>query len=213
MTYRTPQEAFWAGDFGNEYIDRNGEKSLPQRTRMLARMLDRTSDIGSIIEYGANIGLNLRALRQLIPDAEFWAVEINKRACDLMRKEAWIHVQNNSLLDFRPERTLDLVLIQGVLIHINPANLGAVYEVLYRSSSNYICISEYYNPTPVEVLYRGHAERLYKRDFAGEVMTAHPDLELIDYGFAYHRDKRYLADDLTWFLLKKQRPRIGVETM
>jgi spore coat polysaccharide biosynthesis protein SpsF len=80
MNYRTPQEAFWASDFGNEYIGRNGEESIPQRTRMLARMLDRTSDVRSVIEYGANIGLNLRALRQLVPDAEFWAVEINELA-------------------------------------------------------------------------------------------------------------------------------------
>lgn len=205
MNYRTPQEAFWAGDFGNEYIARNGEESIPQRTRLLARMLDHTSDIRSIIEFGANIGLNLRALRQLIPDAEYWAVEINKRACDLMGKESWIHAANCSLIEFQPSRAFDLVLMQGVLIHINPAELGAVYELLYKSTTKYVCINEYYSPTPVEVPYRGHAEKLYKRDFAGELMAAHPELELIDYGFAYHRDRKYPGDDLTWFLLEKKR--------
>lgn len=204
MNYRTPQEDFWAGDFGNEYIARNAEESIPQRTRLLSRMLARAANIQSVIEFGANIGLNLRALRQLIPDAEYWAVEINKRACDLMRKEPWIHIHNCSLLDFQPPRTFDLVLIQGVLIHISPAELNAVYELLCRSTSRYVCINEYYNPTPVEVQYRGHAERLYKRDFAGEMMAAHPELELIDYGFAYHRDKKYPGDDFTWFLLEKR---------
>jgi spore coat polysaccharide biosynthesis protein SpsF len=204
MNYRTTQEGFWAGDFGNEYIARNGEETIPQRMRLLTKMLDRSSNIRSVIEFGANIGLNLRALRQLIPDAEYWAVEINKRACDVMRNERWIHVHNASLFDFQVARTFDLVLIQGVLIHINPAELNAVYELLYRSTNKYVCINEYYNPTPVEVQYRGHAERLYKRDFAGELMVAHPALELIDYGFAYHRDSKYLGDDFTWFLLEKR---------
>ena len=32
---------------------------------------------------------------------------------------------------------------------------------------------------------RGHSDRLFKRDFAGEMMDRHPQLQLIDYGFAY----------------------------
>lgn len=204
MDYKTQQEAFWAGEFGNEYIARNGEESLPQRTRLLSRILDRSHNIRSVLELGANIGLNLRAMRQLIPDAEYWAVEINERACDFMRKEPWIHVHNTSLLDFQPSRTFDLVLTQGVLIHVNPSELDTVYDLICQSTRKYICINEYYNPTPVEIQYRGHAERLYKRDFAGELLTAHPELELIDYGFAYHRDTKYPGDDLTWFLLEKR---------
>jgi hypothetical protein len=64
-------------------------------------------------------------------------------------------------------------------------------------------VCEYYNPAPVIVHYRGHADRLFKRDFAGELMEQW-NLRLIDYGFAYRRDK-YLPyqDDVTWFLLEK----------
>lgn len=204
MSYKTTQEAFWAGEFGNEYIARNGEESIPQRIRLLAKALERSSGIRSVAEFGANIGLNLRALRQIMPGAEYCAVEINERACDALRKEKWITVYNASLFDFKPIRTFDLVLVQGVLIHINPGELQTVYELLYRSSNKYICISEYYNPTPVEVQYRGHAGKLFKRDFAGELMATHPDLELIDYGFAYRRDKNFPGDDLTWFLLEKR---------
>ena len=39
--------------------------------------------------------------------------------------------------------------------------------------------------------------------FAGELLDAYPDLELVDYGFQYHRDHNFPADDSTWFLLKK----------
>ena len=30
-----------------------------------------------------------------------------------------------------------------------------------------------------------------------------PDLRLLDYGFAYHRDPVFPQDDITWFLLEK----------
>jgi len=35
------------------------------------------------------------------------------------------------------------------------------------------------------------------------MMDTYPDLKLVDYGFIYHRDTQFPADDLTWFLLKK----------
>ena len=64
-------------------------------------------------------------------------------------------------------------------------------------------IAEYYNPTPVEVTYRGHSRRLFKRDFAGELLSAYDDLQLVDYGFSYHGDPVMPQDDITWFLLEK----------
>ena len=97
----------------------------------------------------------------------------------------------------------DLVLIKGVLIHINPDYLPQVYETLYQSTGRYLLISEYYNPTPVQVSYRGHSDRLFKRDFCGEFLDHYPDFELIDYGFVYHRDPNFPQDDTTWFLLER----------
>lgn len=52
--------------------------------------------------------------------------------------------------------------------------------------------------------YRGHEQRLFKRDFAGEMLDAYPDLRLVDYGFVYRRDPVFPADDLTWFLMEKK---------
>lgn len=52
--------------------------------------------------------------------------------------------------------------------------------------------------------YRGNKNRLFKRDFAGEFMDKFPDVQLVEYGFAYHRDKRYMVDDVNWFLLEKR---------
>ena len=52
--------------------------------------------------------------------------------------------------------------------------------------------------------YRGHDARLFKRDFAGEMLDRFSDLRLVDYGFRYHRDPAHPADDLTWFLMEKR---------
>ena len=90
----------------------------------------------------------------------------------------------------------------GVLIHIQPDRLPTIYENLFKGSKKYILIGEYYNPTPVEIEYRGVSGVLYKRDFAGELIDSF-DLKLIDYGFIYHRDEIKKLDDITWFLLSK----------
>lgn len=75
--------------------------------------------------------------------------------------------------------------------------MNDIYTLLYECSTSWILINEYYNPTPVEVTYRGHAESLFKRDFAGEMLDRYPDLKLIDYGFQYFRDNNFPADDCT----------------
>ncbi|WP_201246125.1 pseudaminic acid biosynthesis-associated methylase [Halochromatium salexigens] len=112
-------------------------------------------------------------------------------------------IHHTSILDFSPEKPVDLTLIKGVLIHIAPEQLAGVYDKLYQSSKRYILIAEYYNQTPVSIPYRGHQDRLFKRDFAGEMLDRFPDLQLIDYGFVYHRDPMFPQDDITWFLLQR----------
>ena len=112
-------------------------------------------------------------------------------------------VHHQSILEFSPERKYDMVLISGVLIHMSPEALPTIYDLLYEASGRYVCLVEYYNPTPVEVPYRGHTGKLFKRDFAGEMLDKFSDLRLVDYGFIYHRDNNFPLDDLTWFLLEK----------
>ena len=54
--------------------------------------------------------------------------------------------------------------------------LDLVYQKLYDASSSYILIAEYYNPSPVTISYRGHQDRLFKRDFAGEFLNKLKDI-------------------------------------
>ncbi len=202
--FKTEQEGFWAGEFGNQYTDRNqGMPLIAANLSLFSRVLQRTQSVRTAIEFGANIGLNLAALRMLLPAIELSAIEINSKAADALRKQGGITIYQQSILEFQPDYCRDLVLIKGVLIHINPDSLPQVYELLYDTSKRYICVAEYYSPSPVEVPYRGNKERLFKRDFAGEMLDRFSDLKLVDYGFLYHRDNHFPQDDITWFLLEK----------
>lgn len=203
---KTEQEQFWAGKFGDEYTERNqGGLTLASNVALFAKIIARTRPIQSLIELGANRGLNLQAIKQLLPKTKLTAVEINEIAIKELQASLGdsIEVYHQSILDFFPKAKYDFALIKGVLIHINPDYLGNIYDLLYSCSSRYICMVEYYNPKPVEVTYRGHEGKLFKRDFAGEMMDKFPDLKLLDYGFLYHRDYQFPQDDVTWFLLEK----------
>ena len=58
-------------------------------------------------------------------------------------------VFEESILNFSSQQTFDLVVIKGVLIHMNPEYLPQIYEVLYRATGRYLLVCEYYNPSPV----------------------------------------------------------------
>ncbi|MBL0709092.1 MAG: pseudaminic acid biosynthesis-associated methylase [Sulfurimonas sp.] len=206
MSFTTDQERFWAGEFGDEYIERNNDKWLiASNMALFSSVLKRTRGVKSLIEFGANIGMNLRPLSTLLPKAEISAIEINQKAVEKLNKvERLKSVYHESILDFKTDKKFDFVFTKGVLIHINPDLLDKVYASMYDCSSRYICMIEYYNPTPVEVSYRGHSEKLYKRDFAGEMMQKYPDLELVDYGFIYKNDPVFMQGDATWFLMQKR---------
>lgn len=204
MEYKTKQEQFWAGEFGDSYIVRNkGNKVLSSNVALFGEILSKTRNVKSAIEFGANIGLNLRAIAQLDKGIALSAIEINKKAVRALKKMKNVKTYSQSILDYSPDYPRNFVFTKGVLIHFDPDYLPHVYDLLHESSNRYICIIEYYNPTPVEIPYRGHRDRLYKRDFAGELLDRHDDLILASYGFVYHRDNNFPQDDINWFLLEK----------
>jgi spore coat polysaccharide biosynthesis protein SpsF len=207
LNYKTAQEIFWAGTFGDEYIQRNkGEEYLASNLNFFSKAFQQVGRPSSLIEFGANIGMNLKAIKLLFPNIDLFGIEINEQAAKQLAN--WIgnnNVFQGSIFDYSPTTPCEIALIKGVLIHINPEMLPLVYEKLYLASSKYILVCEYYNPSPVAIPYRGHDDRLFKRDFAGELLERYSDLELMDYGFQYKRDKAFPQDDITWFLLEKKR--------
>lgn len=205
--FETEQENFWAGEFGEGYRQRNrGAAWVASNTVFFARVLSRGGVLPkSILELGANIGLNLQALRRLCPETELEAVEINAESAAMLSQQMPdVKVHVDSLLTWNPPRTYELVFTKGVLIHINPDELRKVYRLMYEASDRYVLMAEYYNPVPQTISYRGHDNRLFKRDFAGDFLDLFPEVRCVDYGFVWRRDAVCPDDDLTWFLLEKR---------
>ncbi|MEX6505914.1 pseudaminic acid biosynthesis-associated methylase [Jiella sp. M17.18] len=203
MTYETEQERFWSGDFGEGYRERNrSEALLMSKIALWNRILASAHGVASICELGCNIGLNLAALHRIAPKTALSAVEINAEAAAQARALNVAEVTTGTILAPLDLPPVDLAFTCGVLIHISPDHLAKAYENLVRLSRRYVVVAEYYNPSPVSVPYRGHADRLFKRDFAGELMDGY-GLKLVDYGFVWRRDNWAPQDDVTWFLLEK----------
>ena len=204
MAFKTSQEEFWAGDFGDAYNDRNkGENLLATNLNIFSQILKTMPGANSLVELGANIGMNLDALHLLAPSMELSAVEINQKASEVLKEKKHVKkVFQGRLLDWK-EEPRDVALIKGVLSHQNPDDLPEVYRLLDRSSKKYVVIVEYYNPSPVTVQYRGNTDKLFKRDFAGEFMEMFPNYKLRHYQFFYRRDPLFPADDITAFILEK----------
>lgn len=203
--YKTEQEKFWAEQFGDDYIARNqSDQLLASNLSFFSKALNRCGKIDSCIEFGANIGMNLKAIKLLYPEIILRGIEINENAANiLMNTIGEDNVIVGSIFDKSFDQKADISLIKGVLIHINPEMLEVVYEQLYKSSDKFILIAEYYNPTPVTINYRGHSDRLFKRDFAGEFLGKYEGCKLVDYGFLYRKDPAFPQDDITWFLIEK----------
>ena len=204
MTYQTEQEKFWATDFGNEYPDRNeGETLIASNIALFSKILRSAPTVKSVAELGCNIGLNLTALNRIHQELDLRGYEINELAAKAAADQKMAEIVNTTITEpLASDKKFDLTFTKGVLIHINPDKLDAVYENLYALSSRYIMVCEYYNPSPVAIEYRGHKDRLFKRDFAGELISKY-NLRLLDYGFNYHRDPYFTNDDTTWFLMEK----------
>lgn len=203
---KNEQEEFWSGAFGDQYIDRNkGESLLASNVYFFSNSLKKIEAIDNVIEFGANIGMNLKALNIILPKTEKFAVEINKKAAlELSKTISAENIFNCSIAEFESTKQFDLCLIKGVLIHIAPDSLQDTYKKLVKHTRKFLLIAEYYNPEPVEIKYRDYSNKLFKRDFAGEIMANHPEMKLIDYGFSYRNDPKFPQDDITWFLFEKK---------
>ena len=195
---------FWKGDFGNNYTRRIvGENLIGEREAFYRLALGGADQpIKSVIEFGANRGLNLLALQRII-DARMTAVEINELALSELSNVGGVHVIQSNMLEFQGQDQYDLSLSMAVLMHIPPEALPQAYGALYHSSRRYVLIAEYYNPKPELIEFQGRNDLLWKRDFAGEMLDLYPDLKVIDYGFLWRRDPVMPLYDLTWFLMEK----------
>lgn len=207
-TQDTEQVQFWRGDFGDAYIDRNSNNANNLRARIAFWSQLMACLVGpaprSILEIGANIGNNLHALRHLT-DAEFFALEPNEKARKILVSDGVVPAPNihNGIASSinLPDKSVDLAFTSSVLIHIHPDDLEVACREIYRVTARYIVCIEYFSDKPEEAHYRGHSERLFKRDFGDYWLNLFPKMETVRYGFAWKRVSG--LDNLTWWIFRK----------
>lgn len=204
----TTQSEMWKGEFGDEYIDRNQPTTaaIRSRVRAYATILDHigSAPLASILECGANLGLNLRALRRLV-GAELFAIEPNERAGKIAVDDGVLPAANmrNATLESLPfeDDSIDLVFTSGVLIHVPPEQLDRAYQEMHRVARRFVLSLEYFSKSPETIRYRGHSELLFKRDFGAKWLELFPDIEPVAQGFFW--EKTTGLDDITWWLFRK----------
>jgi len=195
------QEANWAGDFGDKYHKRSPGNDLANERFFDEVLFSQT--FGSIIEFGAGTGSNLRAIRKM-SDAHLGAVELNQSAIKSLESVANV-VFPISVLEYGcPVPAWELAFTKGLLIHIPPQHLPRAYQSLYNAAIKAILICEYFSPRLEEVKYQGLANMMWKGPHAYQMLDAYPDLKLVNYGFVSSRDQDMAQDDLNWWLLEKQ---------
>lgn len=199
---KTDQERFWEGPFGDEYTERN-QMSPEGRKPFFSRVLARTSGVRRICELGSNRGHNLVALQQIDASLQLTGVELNQQAYLELVRIPGVRAIHSSIQDLDREQRFDLVFTCGVLIHFEPEDLPAVYRRMAELADHYVLVSEYFSPSPAELAYRGHAGKLFKRDFGGEFLDVNSgQFTVVDYGFLWKRLEP-AWDNVTWWLFER----------
>ncbi len=208
--FENEQVKLWRGEFGDEYLVRNAPtpKRVANQTRFWAKLFDTLAVQGlkpnSILEIGANVGINLRALKNL-SDAELFAVEPNDQAREILIRDSVVP-EGNALATTGEvigleDNAVDMAFTAGVLIHVNPDTLAQVCAEIHRVSRKTIVCAEYFSANPETITYRGHSDKLFKRDFGAFWLEQFPSLKLLDYGFAWKPVTG--LDNITWWIFSK----------
>jgi len=190
----------WKSNFGVEYTTRN---RISPRSRINAfKSMIKDLNVRKILEIGCNVGHNLVALSEL---GEFQLVGLEPSKYAVLQgrlSSNVISILEGDVFDipFR-DGYFDLVFTSGVLIHVSLADLPKAIDEIYRVSSKYILVIEYFAENETLIPYRGHNNLLWKRDFKKHFMERYPNLKLLRSGF-WDRENGF--DRTHWWLFERQ---------
>lgn len=158
-------EAFWAGDFGDAWMERNHAAARARSWFWsdVAAWLEPES----VLEVGCGTGGNLACLAS--HTNRLTGVDINQRALQLARaevSEASIVASSARSMPF-PDHTFDTVISMGLLIHQTAQSVTQVMDEIDRVCSRHVLLLEYHADEPTDIEYRGNPGVLIKRNFGG----------------------------------------------
>lgn len=208
MTERSEQADRWAGEFGEEWTDRNPdsvremdesyrEKFGTTRTALNRQFLDVVDRDARVLEVGCNLGIQLAALRELGFE-NLYGIDVMADAVERAHElRPTLDVIEGDALDIPfKDDFFDLVFTSGTLIHVDPSDVELAVSEIARCSREYVWGYEYFAEEYTEVTYRGHENFLWKADFPGiyqRVSALEPvSLEYLEYPDSGNRDVMFL---------------------
>ncbi len=190
-------ERLWAGDFGEEYTNRNNS-AFNLRKYFWNKLCSKLRP-HEVLEVGCNSGGNLKWIS---PHSQAYGVDINKMAIR-MAKVAWpeLNVMYATARDLPfKDKCFDLTLTCGVLIHQPTEALRHVMGEVVRTSKRYVLCMEYFAPKREWIHYRKEERALFKDDFGG-IYRREFKLKQIETGFLGPGDG---FDNVTWHLFQRR---------
>jgi len=156
------QQETWAGEFGNEYVERNlefhdvqytGPNTGYNRLTITKSFFEDMPRDASILELGCNVGSIIWILNDM-GFTDVTGIDINKKAIKMVN-DRYPHYRffHSSIEDFPISKKYDMVFTSGVLIHINPTNIMPVIEKIKSLSSKWIFGFEYYSEEFEDISY------------------------------------------------------------
>lgn len=206
----------WKGQFGDDYAARNQitPELIEARTTMWVNVLSILPEVPkSIMEIGAGNGQNLiaigNAITYIMQNTNNHSIKSIISACEpndqarhnLEQTVPYVNSYSDTIYDInQDDSSYEFVFTSGVLIHIPPDKLDKAISEMYRVSSKYIFIAEYFAPQCEEIKYRDQEGMLWRNDFAGAFLEKFK-LRVVNYGFLWKKITR--LDNLTWTLMEK----------
>lgn len=193
-------ENLWAGDFGNEYVERN-KQAFNNRLPFWNSVFEEFP-VKNVLEVGCNIGLNLECIAPHLEGGKTYGIDISLTALEQLRQKLpkvnslWSQARN---LPFR-DKWFDLTFTMGVLIHQPEETLPLVMSEVARCSNKYILCGEYFSEEAVEIPYRDQSGALFKRDYGKIYTDLFPELSLVKKQFL---DADAGFDDVTVWIFEK----------
>jgi pseudaminic acid biosynthesis-associated methylase len=194
-TKLTQQLASWTAEFGKEYTDRNSlqpeqlDEILRKRYSGCSKtdifrdvLVKHVNADARILEVGSNLGLQLSLLQNLQPALKLYGIEPMDYAIEQGRtRSKTINFLPGSAFDLPfKDNYFDVVMTNGVLIHIDPAQLPKAFAEIYRCSAKYIFFHEYYAEKAQEIEYRGSGGLMWKMNYMEAFMSQFKDVKVVE---------------------------------
>lgn len=201
-TKTTKQLEVWQTDFGREYTERNPVSAEAMDAELEGYYGTRKSEIfrrflgqdrfpsGRVLEVGCNVGAQLAILQSVNPSLELVGIEPQSYALERARAAHTnidFHQGTAYALPFE-KGAFDVVMTNGVLIHIAPSDLPDALAEIHRTSKRYIFCHEYFSEEPREISYKGHTALLWKMNYMQQYLQQFPDLQTVQVEYLHYTD-------------------------